>query len=159
RAHEQSERRGHLSVFASRRARRADVASRRAPGPAHREPPPHPPGGARFRAGSQRHHPRDRGGQAVVVGPARRHAHVEAELAPPRGFFDDDELAAIAELRPHDEDGLVLARRVFPDGRTRAYAWGRSAAREDVATAAERLIAMAGEFGKAGRARPADEGA
>ena len=41
-------------------------------------------------------------------------------------------LEALAELRPEDEDGLVLARRVFGDGRTRAYAWGRSAAREDV---------------------------
>ena len=44
-----------------------------------------------------------------------------------------DELEALAELRPEDEDGLVVARRVFADGRTRAYAWGRAAAREDVA--------------------------
>jgi DNA repair protein RecN (Recombination protein N) len=40
----------------------------------------------------------------------------------------------------------VLARRVFADGRTRAYAWGRSAAREDLAAAGERLIAMSGQF-------------
>jgi DNA repair protein RecN (Recombination protein N) len=35
---------------------------------------------------------------------------------------------------------------VFADGRTRAYAWGRSAAREDLAAAGERLIAMSGQF-------------
>jgi DNA repair protein RecN (Recombination protein N) len=40
----------------------------------------------------------------------------------------------------------VIARRVFGDGRTRAYAWGRAVAREDVAAAAERLIAMSGQF-------------
>jgi DNA repair protein RecN (Recombination protein N) len=55
-------------------------------------------------------------------------------------------MTTLAELRPEDEDGLVLARRVFADGRTRAYAWGRSAAREDLATAGERLIAMSGQF-------------
>jgi DNA repair protein RecN (Recombination protein N) len=94
-------------------------------------------------------------GDAALVGPDRDDAYVEAELDPPTGFFEDDELAAIAELRPQDEDGLVLARRVFPDGRTRAYAWGRSAAREDVATAAERLIAMSGQFEQRRLARSA----
>jgi DNA repair protein RecN (Recombination protein N) len=94
-------------------------------------------------------------GDTALVGPDGDDAYVEAELDPPAGFFDDDELAAIAELRPQDEDGLVLARRVFPDGRTRAYACGRSAAREDVAAAAERLIAMSGQFEQRRLARPA----
>ena len=94
-------------------------------------------------------------GDSALVGPDGDEAYVEAELDPPAGFFDDDELTTLAELRPQDEDGLVLARRVFPDGRTRAYAWGRSAAREDVATAAERLIAMSGQFEQRRLARPA----
>jgi DNA repair protein RecN (Recombination protein N) len=94
-------------------------------------------------------------GDAALVGPDGDEAYVEAELDPPLGFFDDDELSTLAELRPQDEDGLVLARRVFPDGRTRAYAWGRSAAREDVAAAAERLIAMSGQFEQRRLARPA----
>jgi DNA repair protein RecN (Recombination protein N) len=94
-------------------------------------------------------------GDAALVGPDGDDAYVEAELDPPPGFFDDDDLAALAELRPQDEDGLVLARRVFPDGRTRAYAWGRSAAREDVAAAAERLVAMSGQFEQRRLARPA----
>ena len=94
-------------------------------------------------------------GDSALVGPDGDEAYVEAELDPPTGFFDDDELGALAELRPQDEDGLVLARRVFPDGRTRGYAWGRSAAREDVAAAAERLIAMSGQFEQRRLARPA----
>ena len=83
---------------------------------------------------------------ASSVGSEGSEAFVEAELDVPDGFFDDEELTALADLRPEDESGLVIARRVFGDGRTRAYAWGRAVAREDVATAAERLIAMSGQF-------------
>ena len=93
-------------------------------------------------------------GDAAYVGPDGTEAYVEAELDPPPGFFDEEELAGLAELRPEDEEGLVLARRVFGDGRTRAYAWGRSAAREDLALAAERLIAMSGQFEQRRLARP-----
>ena len=49
----------------------------------------------------------------------------------------------------------MLARRVFADGRTRAYAWGRAVAREDLAAATERLIAMSGQFEQRRLARPA----
>jgi DNA repair protein RecN (Recombination protein N) len=90
-------------------------------------------------------------GDAVAIGPAAAEAYVEAELDLP----DDDDLGALAELRPEGEDSLVLARRIFADGRTRAYAWGRSAAREDVAAAAERLLAMSGQFEQRRLARPA----
>ena len=83
---------------------------------------------------------------ASAVGSEGSEAYVEAELDVPDGFFADDELAALAELRPDDEPGLVVARRVFADGRTRAYAWGRAVAREDVAAAVERLVAMSGQY-------------
>ena len=83
---------------------------------------------------------------ASAVGSDGTEAYVEAELDVPDGFFDEDEAASLAELRPEGEGGLVIARRVFGDGRTRAYAWGRAVAREDVAAAAERLIAMSGQF-------------
>ncbi|HUZ99008.1 MAG TPA: AAA family ATPase [Gaiellaceae bacterium] len=82
------------------------------------------------------------------VGPAADEAYVEAELDIPA------ELDELAELRPEDEDALVVARRVFADGRTRAYAWGRAAAREDVAAAVERVIAMSGQFEQRRLARP-----
>ena len=85
-------------------------------------------------------------GDQSFVGPDGEEAYVEAELDLPDGLLDEEGFEALAELRPEDEPGLVLARRVFGDGRTRAYAWGRSAAREDVAAAAERLIAMSGQF-------------
>ena len=83
---------------------------------------------------------------ASAVGSDGAEAYVEAELDVPDGFFDDEELTTLAELQPNDEPGLVIARRVFGDGRTRAYAWGRAVAREDIAVAAERLIAMSGQF-------------
>jgi DNA repair protein RecN (Recombination protein N) len=85
-------------------------------------------------------------GDAGFIGADGDEAYVEAELDVPRDLYDEAALERLAELRPEDEDGLVLARRIFGDGRTRAYAWGRSAAREDVAAAAEGLIAMSGQF-------------
>src|SRR2546429_3889088 len=94
-------------------------------------------------------------GDAALVGPDGEEAYVEAELDPPPRFFEEDELEPLAELRPEDEEGLVLARRVFADGRTRADAWGRTAARDDLAAAAERLIAMSGQFEQRRLARPA----
>jgi DNA repair protein RecN (Recombination protein N) len=85
-------------------------------------------------------------GDAALVGPDGEEAYVEAELELPEGLLQEDGLEALAELRPEQEEGLVLARRVFSDGRTRAYAWGRAAARDDVAAAGERLLAMSGQF-------------
>jgi len=79
-------------------------------------------------------------GDDAYVGAAGEEAYIEAELDLP------EELEELAELRPEDEDALVVSRRVFADGRTRAYAWGRAAAREDVAAAVERLVAMSGQF-------------
>src|SRR6266516_5998187 len=93
-------------------------------------------------------------GDAGYVGPGASDAYVEAELDLLDGLLQEDGLEALADLRPEDEPGLVLARRVFADGRTRAYAWGRSAAREDVAAVAERLIAMSGQFEQRRLARP-----
>ena len=83
-------------------------------------------------------------GDEALVGPAGAEAYVEAEL--------DSE--ALADLRPEDEDLLLAARRVFADGRTRAYAWGRAAAREDVAEAVEQAVAMSGQFQQRRLARP-----
>jgi DNA repair protein RecN (Recombination protein N) len=87
-------------------------------------------------------------GDESLVGPAATEAYVEAELDLP------GELDELMELRPEDGDALLVARRVFGDGRTRAYAWGRSAAREDVAAAVEGVIAMSGQFEQRRLARP-----
>ncbi|HEU5476665.1 MAG TPA: AAA family ATPase [Gaiellaceae bacterium] len=87
-------------------------------------------------------------GDDSYVGAAGEEAYVEAELALP------EELEELGELRPEDEDALLVSRRVFGDGRTRAYAWGRAAAREDVAAAVERVVAMSGQFEQRRLARP-----
>jgi DNA repair protein RecN (Recombination protein N) len=84
---------------------------------------------------------------AAMIGPAGAEAYVEAEL-------DAEPTEQLAELQPGDEKTLVLARRIFADGRTRAYAWGRAAAREDVAAAAEQAIAMSGQFQQRRLSRP-----
>ena len=93
-------------------------------------------------------------GDAGYLGADGAEAYVEAELDLPAGLLEEDELSSLTDLRPEDEEGLVVARRVFADGRTRAYAWGRSAAREDLAAAGERLIAMSGQFEQRRLARP-----
>jgi phosphoenolpyruvate carboxylase len=93
-------------------------------------------------------------GDATFIGAGGNEAYVEAELDLPDGFLEEDGLESLAELRPEDEPGLTLARRIFTDGRTRAYAWGRSVAREDLAAAAERLLAMSGQFEQRRLARP-----
>src|SRR5260370_29666056 len=57
-------------------------------------------------------------GDAGYVGLAGEDAYVEAEIDVPADFLDGgDELEVLAGLRPEDEDGLVIARRVFSDGR------------------------------------------
>src|SRR5437762_11622106 len=89
-----------------------------------------------------------KGGEAFV-GPDGAEAYVEAELDAP------EELDELDGVRPEDEDALVVSRRVFADGRTRAYAWGRAAAREDVAAVVERVVAMSGQFEQRRLARPA----
>jgi DNA repair protein RecN (Recombination protein N) len=87
-------------------------------------------------------------GDDSFVGAAGEEAYVEAELDLP------EDLEELGELRPEDEDSLVVSRRVFADGRTRAYAWGRAAAREDVSAAVERVVAMSGQFEQRRLARP-----
>ena len=94
-------------------------------------------------------------GDAGYLGPGADEAYVEAELDLPGSVLDEEGFDAISELRPAGEDGLVAARRVFADGRTRAYAWGRAVPREDLAALVERLIAMSGQFEQRRLARPA----
>ncbi len=96
-------------------------------------------------------------GDAGYLGPGADEAYVEAELDLPEGVLDEPGLEAIAELRPPGEEGLVAARRVFADGRTRAYAWGRAVPREEVAALVERLLAMSGQFEQRRLARPSHQ--
>src|SRR5262249_50985213 len=93
-------------------------------------------------------------GDARYVGAAGDEAYVEAELDLPAELLEEEAFGSIAELCPEGEEGVVLGRRVFADGRTRAYAWGRSAPREEVAVLGEALLAMSGQFEQRRLARP-----
>jgi DNA repair protein RecN (Recombination protein N) len=93
-------------------------------------------------------------GDAGYVGPGASEAYVEAELDLPEDILEDEELATLRELRPEGEEGLVAARRVFADGRTRAYAWGRTVPREELAVVVDRLLAMSGQFEQRRLSRP-----
>ena len=93
-------------------------------------------------------------GDAAYVGAGGDESYVEAEFDLPEGLLEEEAFAPLRELRPDDEEGVVLARRISGEGRTRAYAWGRSAAREDVAALGERLLAMSGQFEQRRLARP-----
>ncbi|HEY7004560.1 MAG TPA: AAA family ATPase [Gaiellaceae bacterium] len=93
-------------------------------------------------------------GDAGYLGPGATEAYVEADFDLPEGILEDETLSTLAELRPEDEGGLVASRRVFADGRTRAYAWGRAVPREELAALVERLLAMSGQFEQRRLARP-----
>ena len=85
-------------------------------------------------------------GDAALVGPAGSEAYVQAELDLPEQLLLSEEHASLVELRPDDQPRVVVARRVFQDGRSRAYAWGRAVPRADIAALVERAIAMSGQF-------------
>ncbi len=93
-------------------------------------------------------------GDAAYVGPGGSDSYVEAEFDLPAGLLEEEAFGSLLELRPDDQEGVVLARRIGSEGRTRAYAWGRSAAREDVAALGERLLAMSGQFEQRRLSRP-----
>ena len=97
------------------------------------------------------------GGQpgSTPVGPHAEEAYVEAEFALPPGLLDDPALEAVAGLRPEGEDTLVVARRVFASGRTRALVWGRSCARTDLELLGERLLELSSQHEAQRIARPA----
>jgi DNA repair protein RecN (Recombination protein N) len=73
-----------------------------------------------------------------VVRPGAAEAYVEGVFALPDGLRDH-------EVIPADAGELTLARRVWPDGRTRAYVCGRSATVADLRDLGSRLLAFYGQ--------------
>ncbi len=78
-----------------------------------------------------------RAGQGIVRGGAAE-AYVEGVFSLP------PELAGLEAL-PEDAEEIVLARRVWPDGRTRAYVCGRSATVADLRELGSALLAFYGQ--------------
>jgi DNA repair protein RecN (Recombination protein N) len=73
-----------------------------------------------------------------IVREGAAEAYVEGTFSLPDGLGD-------CELMPEDAQELVLARRVWPDGRTRAYVCGRSATLADLRELGGRLLAFYGQ--------------
>lgn len=92
--------------------------------------------------------------EAKMIGPHGAEAYVEGEFDLPEGLLEDEAFSVLRDLRPEDETGLTLARRVLADGRSRAYAWGRGIAREDMVAIGERLLSLSGQFESRRLAKP-----
>jgi DNA repair protein RecN (Recombination protein N) len=80
-----------------------------------------------------------RAGSGIVRGGAAE-AYVEGVFGRPDSLDDE-----IAERLPDDAGEIVLARRVWPDGRTRAYVCGRSATVADLRELGGLLLAFYGQ--------------
>lgn len=73
-----------------------------------------------------------------IVRTGAAEAYVEGVFALPAELRD-------GELIPTDAEEMVLARRVWPDGRTRAYVCGRSATVGDLRDLGSKLVAFYGQ--------------
>jgi len=87
------------------------------------------------------------GGRArsgIVRGGAAE-AYVEGVFTVPPAWEGEEARASAERLIPADAQELVLARRVWPDGRTRAYVCGRSATVADLRELGGELLAFYGQ--------------
>ncbi|MBS1870891.1 MAG: DNA repair protein RecN [Actinobacteria bacterium] len=75
-----------------------------------------------------------------IVRPGAEEAYVEGVFA-----LDARTRELLGERLPADADELVLARRVWPDGRTRAYLGGRAATVADLREVGGELLAFYGQ--------------
>ncbi len=73
-----------------------------------------------------------------IVRPGAAEAYVE-------GVFELPPALASFERLPSGADEIVLARRVWPDGRTRAYVCGRAATQADLQQLGSRLLSFYGQ--------------
>jgi DNA repair protein RecN (Recombination protein N) len=73
-----------------------------------------------------------------IVRPGAAEAYVE-------GVFEIPAALAGSERLPSDAEEIVLARRVWPDGRTRAYVCGRAATQSDLQELGSQLLSFYGQ--------------
>ena len=84
--------------------------------------------------------------RSSIVRPGAKEAYVEGVFELPPGLLEVPELADLRERLDEGEEGeVVLARRVSPEGRTRAYVQGRSATAADLRELGGRLVAFFGQ--------------
>ncbi len=72
-------------------------------------------------------------------------AYVEGVFSLPRSWSGEGARASAENFIPDDAEELVLARRVWPDGHTRAYVCGRSATVADLRELGRELLAFYGQ--------------
>src|SRR5579872_1282798 len=72
-------------------------------------------------------------------------AYVEGVFSLPDAWSSDGARASAENLIPADAEELVLARRVWPDGRTRAYVCGRAATVGDLRELGSRMLSFYGQ--------------
>src|SRR5438105_7085902 len=80
-----------------------------------------------------------------IVRSGASEAYVEGVFTLPPAWTGESAAASAENLIPEDADELVLARRVWPDGRTRAYVCGRSATVADLREFGSALLAFYGQ--------------
>jgi DNA repair protein RecN (Recombination protein N) len=83
--------------------------------------------------------------RAGIVRPGAREAYVEGVFELPPGLLEEPELEGVRELVGEEIEEIVLARRVGANGRTRAFAQGRSATAADLQLLGGRLVAFFGQ--------------
>jgi DNA repair protein RecN (Recombination protein N) len=84
--------------------------------------------------------------RSSIVRPGAKEAYVEGVFELPPGLLEVPELADLRERCAEGDEGeVVLARRVSPEGRTRAYVQGRSATAADLRELGGRLVAFFGQ--------------
>ncbi|CAN5116559.1 DNA repair protein RecN [soil metagenome] len=84
--------------------------------------------------------------RSSIVRPGAREAYVEGVFELPPRLLEVPELADLRERCAEGDEGeVVLARRVSPEGRTRAYVQGRSATAADLRELGGRLVAFFGQ--------------
>src|SRR5436305_2205691 len=76
--------------------------------------------------------------RAGLVRAGAAEAYVEGVFSIPAGLPE-------SEVIPEDAEEIVLARRVWPDGRTRAYVCGRSATLADLRELGSEMLAFYGQ--------------
>src|SRR5579875_2631870 len=80
-----------------------------------------------------------------IVRSGASEAYVEGVFTRPAGWSGEAARASAENLIPQDAEEVVLARRVWPDGRTRAYVCGRSATVADLRELGSRMLSFYGQ--------------
>jgi DNA repair protein RecN (Recombination protein N) len=80
-----------------------------------------------------------------IVRAGASEAYVEGVFSVPAQWSGDAARESAERLVPEDAEEVVLARRVWPDGRTRAYVCGRSATVADLRELGSELLSFYGQ--------------